>query len=714
MATATIRKAVADALTGVCIPTPFCLAYGTAGFRCFSEKLKGVSLRVGVLAALRSLLRNGKFVGVMITASHNPSHDNGIKIVDPDGGMLETNWESVVVDFMHCNANLTAHWIEKRLKHVQDTLTPHVVVGYDTRESSPSLAEEVVQGVHLMQGLCTQLGLITTPQLHYAVRYMNTATASEPSDYLLQPDLDRVYIEYFASQFTAGMNALTTESVHTRHPIELNVDCAHGVGSLALAKLNATLAQCGQPAPIRFRLFNTEVNKRELLNSNCGADFVKITLKAPELYPSDMDASCSLEARWATIDGDADRLLYFYHTPETGPDDLLHPSRIVLLDGDRIACLFASFLTTILRESLLTERFKVGVVQTAYANASSTLYLRDELTVTVLCVPTGVKHLHRAALDFDFGIYFEANGHGTVLFSDAVIEYARQNLDPIHPLAVFIGLTNTTVGDAIADILLVEFVLSWHGWSLKQWHDMYTELASRQIKVSVSQPSSIQTTDAERRVCSPLALQGSLQRPATIRDSHNLSPALRTDDSVRHASVLRAASARHMVPTSSGISKSVLKPRHLVYLAAFNVRTLKQAGQQAALALTLDSLGIDVCCVSETRIQDASTVIELTAPSVSTRFWLLTSGDPEAAAAGCAGESIDDIVHSVERATKAPGKSRAFVRPSGTENIARVYAESIDQTWADWLAQKVAVATHHFVGGDQQPADPGPMPTFNQ
>ncbi|KER29209.1 hypothetical protein T265_04139 [Opisthorchis viverrini] len=95
--------------------------------------------------------------------------------------------------------------------------------------------------------------------------------------------------------------------------------------------------------------------------------------------------------------------------------------------------------------------------------------------------------------------------------------------------------------------------------------------------------------------------------PHPINNSLLVGPALRTDDSVRHASVLRAASARHMVPTSSGISRSVLKPRHPLYLAAFNVRTLKQAGQQAALALTLDSLGIDVCCVSETRIQDAST-----------------------------------------------------------------------------------------------------------
>ena len=31
---------------------------------------------------------------------------------------------------------------------------------------------------------------------------------------------------------------------------------------------------------------------------------------------------------------------------------------------------------------------------------------------------TGVKHLHHIAQQFDIGIYFEANGHGTVLFSD--------------------------------------------------------------------------------------------------------------------------------------------------------------------------------------------------------------------------------------------------------------------------------------------------------
>lgn len=45
-------------------------------------------------------------VGVMITASHNPPEDNGIKIVDSDGGMLSPKWEPLAEDVANIEKSL--------------------------------------------------------------------------------------------------------------------------------------------------------------------------------------------------------------------------------------------------------------------------------------------------------------------------------------------------------------------------------------------------------------------------------------------------------------------------------------------------------------------------------------------------------------------------------------------------------------------------------
>ena len=47
----------------------------------------------------------------------------------------------------------------------------------------------------------------------------------------------------------------------------------------------------------------------------------------------------------------------------------------------------------------------------------------------------GVKHLHRRAASYDIGIYFEANGHGTVLFSDKASETINAAAGESHTVA---------------------------------------------------------------------------------------------------------------------------------------------------------------------------------------------------------------------------------------------------------------------------------------
>jgi phosphoacetylglucosamine mutase len=68
------------------------MGYGTSGFRAHADALEGIVARMGVLAALRSKYTK-EIVGIQITASHNPVEDNGVKLVDPDGGMMEQSWE---------------------------------------------------------------------------------------------------------------------------------------------------------------------------------------------------------------------------------------------------------------------------------------------------------------------------------------------------------------------------------------------------------------------------------------------------------------------------------------------------------------------------------------------------------------------------------------------------------------------------------------------
>jgi len=121
------------------------------------------------------------------------------------------------------------------------------------------------------------------------------------------------------------------------------------------------------------------------------------------------------------------------HVPPTPPpQNNQRAGKFVLLDGDKIATLAAVFLRRLLSQvppSMLAPPPRIGVVQTAYANGASTDYITRTLGLETACTPTGVKHLHHVAKGFDVGIYFESNGHGTVLFKPAMVARLLDGLD---------------------------------------------------------------------------------------------------------------------------------------------------------------------------------------------------------------------------------------------------------------------------------------------
>ena len=223
--------------------------------------------------------------------------------------------------------------------------------------------------------------------------------------------------------------------------------------------------------------------------------------------PAGIEASWrqSKDFRFASLDGDADRLVYFY----------FQSGEFKLLDGDRIAVLFAFYLRKLLKQAGLDSALKLGVVQTAYANGASTAFLREQGVSTAFAC-TGVKNLHHeAAANYDIGVYFEANGHGTILFSQRARDLISQNQEKAFKLVQVMNLINQCVGDALSDALLVEAILVDEQLSLADWDALYTELPSRQLKVSVPDRSIFKCINADTKLAEPAHLQAKVDELVT-------------------------------------------------------------------------------------------------------------------------------------------------------------------------------------------------------
>ena len=465
----------------------------------------------------------------MITASHNPEADNGMKLADSNGGMLDAAWEKHAVSLANAPTSkqalvlidTLARYAVGKYPALKNAKLPKMVVhiGRDTRSHSPALTKLVVRAAIAMGATVIDHGEVTTPMLHHFVMHANGHLLP---GIIPQRCYESGYYEVMALSYAALLRTGRLDGVGGKRLAstkEMVIDGACGIGALKVDtfrkifdKFTAEGTIYGLPS-LRTVNFPGEGP----LNENCGAEYVQKQQLPPNLYSPESKLIGLSKGYMTSFDGDADRVVFHFEDNQ---------GKFHLLDGDKIAVLVSSFIQEELRcIDPAGHAVKCGVVQTAYANGSSTLYLKNVVKTNVVVAKTGVKFVHAAAHHhFDVGVYFEANGHGTVLFGPKFYDFIataeaklrgtsnnnRANI-ALRRLRLLPALVNQSVGDAMSDMLLVDAILFLRGWDLNTWAHLYSDMPSRQAKVKVADRTVITTNDNETAAVAPVALRKALQ-----------------------------------------------------------------------------------------------------------------------------------------------------------------------------------------------------------
>jgi phosphoacetylglucosamine mutase len=124
--------------------------------------------------------------------------DNGVKIVDSRGEMLEASWETYATTLANApNAEdfIKSLQIIVGAAKIELSKPSRVVYARDTRASGSRLVSALEDGLRAMNAVQRNIGITTTPILHYAVNTINTKNT--PENY----DIEKEYFEMLSNAF---------------------------------------------------------------------------------------------------------------------------------------------------------------------------------------------------------------------------------------------------------------------------------------------------------------------------------------------------------------------------------------------------------------------------------------------------------------------------------------------------------------------------------
>lgn len=129
-----------------------------------------------------------------------------------------------------------------------------VIFARDTRASGPRLIIALVEALNSVESESTDFKILTTPQLHYLTRCLNTrGTQFEYGD-----PTEQGYYQKIASSFEAAMKGRKFSG-------SVTVDCANGVGGPKLRELLKYLPAVSEGG-LEVKIVNDDVLRPERLN----------------------------------------------------------------------------------------------------------------------------------------------------------------------------------------------------------------------------------------------------------------------------------------------------------------------------------------------------------------------------------------------------------------------------------------------------------------